>query len=42
MSTIDDLLMMPVNVSDIALLNIKSVDYRCFISGISKMLNAKS
>ena len=37
-----DLLMMSVNVRDIAILNIKSVDYRCFISGISKMLNAKS
>ena len=31
-----DLLMMPMNLSDIAILNIKSADYRCIISGISK------
>ena len=27
---------MSVNLSDIAILNIKSYDYRCIISGISK------
>ena len=31
-----DLLMMPMNLSDIAILNIKSDDYRCIISEISK------
>ena len=31
-----DLLMMSVNLSDIAILNIKSTDYRCIISGVSK------
>ena len=31
-----DLLMMSVNLSDIAILNIKSADYRCIVSGISK------
>ena len=31
-----DLLMMPMNLSDIAILNIKGSDYRCIISGISK------
>ena len=31
-----DLLMMSMNLSDIAILNIKSADYRCIISGISK------
>ena len=31
-----DLLMMSVNLSHIAILNIKGVDYCCFISGISK------
>ena len=31
-----DLLMMSMNLSDLAFLNIKSVDYRCIISGISK------
>ena len=31
-----DLLMMPMSLSDIVILNIKSADYRCFISGISK------
>ena len=28
--------MMSMNLSDIAILNIKSADYRCIISGISK------
>ena len=32
-----DLLMMSMNHSDIAILNIKSADYRCIISGISKI-----
>ena len=31
-----DLLMMSMNLSNIAILNIKSSDYRCIISGISK------
>ena len=31
-----DLLMMSMNLSDIAILNIKNADYRCIISGISK------
>ena len=31
-----DLLMMSMNLSDIAILNIKGSDYRCIISGISK------
>ena len=31
-----DLMMMSMKLSDIAILNIKSVDYRCIISGISK------
>ena len=31
-----DLLMMSMTPSDIAMLNIKSADYRCIISGISK------
>ena len=31
-----DLLMMSMNLIDIAILNIKSSDYRCIISGISK------
>ena len=31
-----DLLMMSINLSHIAVLNIKSVDYCCIISGISK------
>ena len=31
-----DLLMMSMNLSDIALLNIKSANYCCIISGISK------
>ena len=31
-----DLLMMSVNLSDIAISNIKSADYCCIISGISK------
>ena len=30
-----DLLKMSTNLSDIAILNIKSADYRCIISGIS-------
>ena len=39
-----DLLMMSINVSNIAILNIKGSDYRCIISLISKneaQLNAK-
>ena len=31
-----DLLMISMNLSDITILNIKSADYRCIISGISK------
>ena len=31
-----DLLMMSMNLSDIAILNMKSADYCCIISGISK------
>ena len=31
-----DLLMMSMNLSDITILNIKSVDYSCIMSGISK------
>ena len=31
-----DLLMISMNLSDIAILNIKSTDYRCIISRISK------
>ena len=31
-----DLLKMCMNLSDIAILNIKGADYRCIISGISK------
>ena len=31
-----DLLMMSMNLSDTAILNIKSADYFCIISGISK------
>ena len=31
-----DLFMISMNLSDIAILNIKSADYRCIISGISK------
>ena len=31
-----DLLMMSMNLSDIAILNIKTADYRCIISRISK------
>ena len=31
-----DLLMISMNRGDIAILNIKSADYRCIISGISK------
>ena len=31
-----DLLMMSMNLSDIAILNIKGCDYRCIISRISK------
>ena len=30
------LLMMSMNLSDVAILNIKGADYGCFISGISK------
>ena len=39
-----DLLMMSMNLSDIAILNIESADYRGIVSGISKnehKLNAK-
>ena len=32
----NDLVMMSKNLSDIAILNIKGVDYCCIISGISK------
>ena len=32
----DDLVMMSMNLSNIAILNIKRADYRCIISGISK------
>ena len=32
----DDLLMMSINLSDIAILNIKGSDYRCAVSLISK------
>ena len=31
-----DLLMMSINLSDIAVLRIKSADYHCIINGISK------
>ena len=31
-----DLLMMSMNLSDIAILNVKSANYRCIVSGISK------
>ena len=31
-----DLLMMSIKLTDIAILNINSADYRCIISGISK------
>ena len=31
-----DLLMMSMNLSGIAILNIKSADYHCIVSGISK------
>ena len=31
-----DLFMMSMNLSDIAILNVKSADYGCIISGISK------
>ena len=31
-----DLLMMSLNLSDVAILNIKGSDYRCIISGIRK------
>ena len=31
-----DLLMMSMNLSNIAILNIKGVDYCCIISGVSK------
>ena len=31
-----DLVMMSINFSDIAILNIKSADYRCIISKMSK------
>ena len=31
-----DLLMMPINLSNIAILNIKGSDYRCIISLVSK------
>ena len=32
-----DVLMMPMNLSDIAILNIKGADCRCIISGFSKI-----
>ena len=32
----DDVLMMYMNLSDIAILNIHGVDYHCIINGISK------
>ena len=32
----NDLLMMSMNLNDIAILNIKIVDYHCIISGIGK------
>ena len=32
-----DLLMMSMNLSDIAILSIKSADYCCVVSGISKI-----
>ena len=31
-----DLLMMPITLDDIAILNIRGVDYRCNVYGISK------
>ena len=31
-----DVLMMSINLNDIAVLNIHGVDYRCIINGISK------
>ena len=31
-----DVLMLSINLSDIAILNIRSVDHRCIISGMSK------
>ena len=37
MSAIDVLLMISVNLSDIAILNIKGSDYRCIISLISNI-----
>ena len=33
-----DMLMMSMNLSDITILNIKGVDYRCNVSGIGKNL----
>ena len=36
MSPLGDLLMISINLSDIAILNIKRSDYRCIISLISK------
>ena len=33
-----DLLVISMSLSDIAILNIKGFDYRCIISGISKIL----
>ena len=32
-----DILMMSMNLSDIAILNVNSADYRCIITGISKI-----
>ena len=37
-----DLLMMSMNLSDVAILDIKNADYRCIISGISKREVIKS
>ena len=37
-----DLLMMSMNLSHIAVLNIKGSDYRCIISGISKNITYKN
>ena len=34
-----DLLMMSMNLTDNAILKIKSVDYRCIVTGIIKLLN---
>ena len=36
----DDLLIMPMNLSNIYILNIKNADYCCFINGIRKKSEA--